>query len=627
MIDEDLYQQAADELNTDKRRPHIWARACALASDDHDEARYLYTNLRVEELIAERAAAEASSPSMGAGELDPVDASLALEPLDFDEDSPESISTPSGMDQAPRPEVDALTLNSAASDELGDFEAVQSRNFEESFDVKPGSDAEGDEQAVDELELEDDFLDETINLTSELDGTAVFELDKADASDADDTLSDHGIDEQQTELSADEELEALLGGVYEAGAPVSTGADDNEAAMTADFSDVSGSHGVLDDDMAWLDDDLHTAENSVVQEASDDQPLQTVADDREDALTLEDFHDTDSVARELERQAAEITGQPGDVVAVGEQSLHDHESASDEEQLALVLDGDSTEGEPADSSDPTGLDSIFDSIEQDADEAVSRLSDEPASAQLDDTSEPISVPDDAQDSEIHAIDLGDIDEPGEDDTSASDTQVQEPIPAAAMSAAAAGAAALSDRTRPAPTGPDTVRVPDISAASLPADLPSSNEELLSRPELPLDLTGERSSGSPYSVLRRGAQAQAVKRGVSWSALFLTLPFLIYRHLFGTAVMYVIMSLILVAGLLISGMAWLDAGAAASVAIKASTIGFAILSFIGLLYLPFRHANQWREDKLEQRGFEQVALVRDRSPGKAITQARNAATLD
>ncbi len=51
MIDEKLYQLATDELNSDKRKPEIWARACALASNDHDEARYLYTNLRVEELV------------------------------------------------------------------------------------------------------------------------------------------------------------------------------------------------------------------------------------------------------------------------------------------------------------------------------------------------------------------------------------------------------------------------------------------------------------------------------------------------------------------------------------------------------------------------------------------------
>ncbi|MFK7892857.1 MAG: hypothetical protein AB8B63_18735, partial [Granulosicoccus sp.] len=76
MIDEDLYQKAADELNSDRRRPHIWARACALASDDQDEARYLYTNLRVEELLAERA----TLSEQGSVEPETLDATLAIEP-------------------------------------------------------------------------------------------------------------------------------------------------------------------------------------------------------------------------------------------------------------------------------------------------------------------------------------------------------------------------------------------------------------------------------------------------------------------------------------------------------------------------------------------------------------------
>jgi len=52
MIDEELYKIATDELNSDKRNPEVWARACALACDDHDEARFLYTNLRVEEMMS-----------------------------------------------------------------------------------------------------------------------------------------------------------------------------------------------------------------------------------------------------------------------------------------------------------------------------------------------------------------------------------------------------------------------------------------------------------------------------------------------------------------------------------------------------------------------------------------------
>ena len=145
-------------------------------------------------------------------------------------------------------------------------------------------------------------------------------------------------------------------------------------------------------------------------------------------------------------------------------------------------------------------------------------------------------------------------------------------------------------------------------------------------ELPVDLSDQQ-TGSKYSVFRRGDQVQAVRNGVSWSALFLTLPFLVYRHLFGTALVYGAMWLILLAGLLVSGLSWLDAGTAASSIVKFTTAGFALLAVIGLLYLPFRYANQWRENKLEQRGFELVAWVRASSPGKAISAARRAATLD
>ena len=58
MIDEELYQFASDELNSDRRIKELWNRACALARDDHDEARFLYKNLRVEELLEQQAKGE-----------------------------------------------------------------------------------------------------------------------------------------------------------------------------------------------------------------------------------------------------------------------------------------------------------------------------------------------------------------------------------------------------------------------------------------------------------------------------------------------------------------------------------------------------------------------------------------
>ncbi|MFT6642122.1 MAG: hypothetical protein ACJAUZ_003126, partial [Flavobacteriaceae bacterium] len=144
--------------------------------------------------------------------------------------------------------------------------------------------------------------------------------------------------------------------------------------------------------------------------------------------------------------------------------------------------------------------------------------------------------------------------------------------------------------------------------------------------LPIDLTDGK-SGTEYKVFRRKQKIQAVKKGVSWSALFFTVPYLVYRHMFGTAIVYIITSLIVAAGLIFMGLSWIDAGDSASDLIKLTTMGFGLLAVIGILYLPFRHGNSWRSEKLEQRGFELVARVKAGNPGKAVALARRASALD
>ena len=129
------------------------------------------------------------------------------------------------------------------------------------------------------------------------------------------------------------------------------------------------------------------------------------------------------------------------------------------------------------------------------------------------------------------------------------------------------------------------------------------------------------------MYKRSGSVQAVKKGVSWSALFFTFPYLVYRHLFGTAIVYALMWVIVLAGLIFFGLNWLDAGAAATTPTKAFAAGFAFLAFVGLLYLPFRHGNTWRSEKLERRGYELVAHVNAGSPGRAIARARRASALD
>ena len=76
-----------------------------------------------------------------------------------------------------------------------------------------------------------------------------------------------------------------------------------------------------------------------------------------------------------------------------------------------------------------------------------------------------------------------------------------------------------------------------------------------------------------------------------------------------------------------GLNWIDAGDSASDLTKLATLGFGLLAVIGILYIPFRHGNNWRSEKLERRGFELVAHVKAGNPGKAIALARRASALD
>jgi hypothetical protein len=126
----------------------------------------------------------------------------------------------------------------------------------------------------------------------------------------------------------------------------------------------------------------------------------------------------------------------------------------------------------------------------------------------------------------------------------------------------------------------------------------------------------------YSVYKHfEKQIQVVKQGLCWPALFVTLPWLLYRRLFGTAVVYTLLWLVTLTGLIVAGLAWLDAGNQATTALKLTTLAFALLSVIGLLFIPFLYGNVWRARKLEKRGYELVTEIYARNATAARTHAQ------
>lgn len=546
MIDEELYQQAADELNTNKRRPHLWARACALASDDHDEARFLYTNLRVEELLAERAN---NGPDVD--NLAQADVTLGLAPLDetiADDDIPSSVSTPAGVD-APDAASDGLRLEAFDGDTFlpQDPDAELMADYvPEKHDALDDTYA-GDEIAEAEFELElesfkaeqanNPTLDETgADLTQTLDDELhkdttelVDNIDLAQTP-ADEVLQGSGNGDSETaEFTLDHP-----GDLTQANVQVLEAHTNELDSMLEDTAYKPDQPAKPDEDLDWLDAEMD----------STDVPDNTGAP--REPLIIED----DPLTDELTRQADELD--------IGSQS---DETADVSQQIAEQLAMDDSFPKPA-----------YESDEHTATEQVSDLTES-----TQDASEPDALP-------------------------------------AAATIAAASALAVGAPDLSSPRQYDSVGTED-----------REHEQVGIEHTFPLDLRPGR-AGKEYFVYRRDQQAQAVKKGVSWSALLLTLPYLLYRQLFGTALAYAVLWIIAIGGLVISGLAWLDGGSDVTPLLQACTIGFGLLAFIGLVYLPFRYGNEWRANNLENRGFDLVARATATNPGRAIARARRHSAL-
>ena len=522
MIDEELYQQAADELNSDRRRPHIWARACALASDDHDEARYLYTNLRVEELIAERENATSGS-AQGTDSIDDTYSELSL----VEEEDP-----------------DANDIN-----DINDINGFLSEDSDDSRDTAQMDKVQIKEPALSNDPDEDlmvDYVPETVEL---LDDTYT-----ANATDDDDTLIINALTDDTYTTS----------GPAEESYPDEPLAEEDFAQELASFKAEEGEPAGLEP--AGLDTAGFDTGDLPSDAKPDSQSIPTLHNNAEipdltaahpNDLTQANVDVLDAHADDLDEMLGE-TGYQAPVV-------------EDPNKNVLWLDDESpvdkTAAKPANTDDPFVYDDdpLTDELSRQADE----------------------------------LDLGStanaVEVPVSDDTNLSVAAASGTAPASSPAAHVDNAAALKD---------------PAAAASV----------------WPMDLT-EGDKGKLFSIYRRNHDAQAVKSGVSWSALFFTLPYLLYRHLFGTAFAYSLLWVIVVGGLILSGLAWMDAGASVTPLTQACAIGFALLAFIGLMYLPFRYGNIWRSERLENRGYELVAIAKAKNPGRAIARARRHAALD
>jgi len=314
MIDEELYELAADELNSDRRKSDIWARACALASDDHDEARYLYTNLRVEEMLAEREAGN-----------DPIAAALAPKsPNSPTADQP--TATVVDHSEAMNPQAyDGLTLEPV---DLSHLEETPDENNDSEIRVssmRPGIDASTNADRLTDEEFGESTEQEAVR-------TVVAEMDNALSADEIDKFTNVDGQAQVSSVAGTDNL-------------------DLESASDIDLSAqelLEDTRSSKDDGSVLFDDaDLASLGASVEQTSESQAPkissLDALFDEVDDRVQANDIVDADIIedesftslvgsepqktpvngidsrdaefTREMERQAEDLPSAENDLVA------------------------------------------------------------------------------------------------------------------------------------------------------------------------------------------------------------------------------------------------------------------------------------------------------------------------
>ena len=480
MIDEELYRQAAEELGSERRRLDVWARACALANEDHDEARYLYTNLRAEALASERATSSAAGALAPAGAAPPRLSSAGPDPAD--------VTSP--------------------DEDIGD-----------------------------------EALFETGEITE---------------------IPDHAFDDESAGAAADAAAEALPASI--------------PTLRRRRDPDPPGVHGL--GDLDWLDEEYRAE-----RRALDEPPPATAPSAEPDA-------GSDAFVRELERQARELPIGP----RAG--AVLDHEPGSPPSGAAAEADAfpdphDGNERHAADEADEAAFG------------ARARVDDDGAAGARGAAADPpVTEPVEA----AHAL--------GKAPTGRADRGPPDVAGADAARAASGSAPRETGRTSPLTRRGDALEGasrPDGVAGRDARDPDRAGHTLDDGEPLELDIGGREE----YAVFTRaGSSPQTVRQGDSWGALLLTLPWLLYRHLVGTAIVYALFAALTLAGLALGGIAWFDGGAATPLPTRVASVAFALLALVGLFVVPLRYANHWREDKLERRGFELVAYVRAPSAERA-----------
>ncbi len=656
MIDEELYQYATDELNSDRRDTELWNRACALARDDHDEARFLYTNLRVEELLEQKANGE-PMPEMpdsvkGAASVafDLDAAPNATEGLGLMLDTDDENSGDEVISSSNRSFSESSASADISEDLIADLALSNEANASEDDAPLPNADAlsmdseDESEVTLDSLSFSEASED---TATSEFDATAestlavddsspAFDLDSpsADSLAAESALLDADLDIAALAAQASEQLrdKADIGAAGLTNDSVTAAEDDSEDnpdALSLEFEEALDTATPLEKtpfnsdalDAIATETGAFESIDTPSMESADISPAEPAFDALNDNVDGNEAS-TDSTSlneNELAFLDASIEKGRDEIADQHREVLHQKDALTEElERQAdtFLSEGDETETDYIDHAEL-----VHDTVEIDeistTTASIDAVADTVDAAKMDDFNTDDFSSDEAIDN-MAGSGAGNFDVDALAGTKENDFDVDAltgendntiDVSAGVTSAVAAGGAALAATAAIAKDQGSQISQ-DYSPPGMPeisADRPSLDQaELLS------------GRGRNYRVFSRGPEDnRAVKDGVSWTAMLFTLPWLLVKRMPLTAIVYALLWLALAAGLVITGLHWLDAPKNAQNTLAIWPLAFAALAVIGLIVLPFFMANRWHASSLSKRGYEEIALVRAKGPRGAI----------
>ncbi len=623
MIDEELYQLASDELNSDQRRPDVWARACALASDDHDEARYLYTNLRVEQMLVDRN--RPRKPRMAPADAEPAaafehtrnshDETLTIDEAGGDTDVSPTIEFPEFDPDTPHRSPLPDTASPVIARDVSP-EDITTHDFQ-SDDLTP-----------------DDFAAATIDMVS-MDDTAI-------------------IDSGDAPVPRDQELPRREAGnsLPEPGADIDavTGSRQSAAPSYWDDDDFTFELAPLDSpaEASGIDANTTTSPEASGIDTDATTRLEAPGIDADATTRLEAAGiDTDTTTRLSENDLAAFRGDsivddddsderhPDSVVLdqTDTGNAHGHEVTPDQAEFNR-RDSDGTESglssaaRVVDRLASTPSVTVTDLASTNHKQAAPPADDHRTTTQYDATDGINGTllhreVHERSDREVHERSDREVHERSDREVhERSDREVHGRSDREVHEHSDREARGQADRQVPGKAHRETLEQTDQRVHEQ-ADREASAQQADGRTAQAIadSVRAEEESEGPgraWLIYRRGPdELRAVKKGVSWPALIATLPWLLSRMLLGTALVYSVLWLLLMAGLLVSGLAWLDAGTVVPLATKVLFAGFVLLSVIGLLYVPFRHANGWHARKLERRGFSGLRQLNARTAKAAV----------